>query len=486
MCGIVGVYTRDSSAAEHALLALFALQHRGQDSAGIAYSDGSRLRLHKGMGLVKEVFPELQPPAPARLCIGHVRYPTQGRADLVNAQPHAYPPDTPTFALASNGDIVNYGEIREFLEKRGHALQSSNDGELLVHLAAEFARSAPLPEALRRLLAAARGAISAVLATPDALWVIRDPLGIRPLLLGRLPEGKGYVVASETVALDILDARYLQPVPPGAVLKISEAGLEWFHTSPAGPTAHCVFELIYFSRPDNVILDTHAQPEGRNGFPRDPRHYVYTFRRQLGARLAARDRVQADAVVPVPDSGVFIAMGYAEASGIPFQMGLIRNHYVGRTFIQPEQRYRDASVREKFHPVPGFFPGKSIVLVDDSIVRGTTMRQLVQMIRRAGAREIHLRIGSPPMRFPCFYGIDTPIREKLIANRAGMGEVPQEEIERVVADFLQVDSLKYLPLQDLRALTRPLGGFCDACFSGNYPAGTKDQEALRRRLETPL
>jgi len=482
MCGVIGIFTGCGDAVPAALLGLFAVQHRGQDSAGIATQTGdAQVTVQKDMGLLKVALKDLTAPFKGKTsaAIGHLRYPTQGAVTPANAQPHCYPgPRTGRFALSSNGDIVNYYSLRRWLESEGVIFRSGNDGELLVNLVGYFAdiKGLGTAEAIRETMKCVKGAYSAVLLDPDSLWAFRDPRGIRPMVIGTLPEGAGYVFASESVALDILNAEYLGPFPPGQILRVTRHGLQAFPgvSDPNIPTAHCVFELIYFSRPDSVIFDAPPGPLCETTSSSSYR-YVYQFRKCLGAALADGDNVRADVVIPIPDSSNFIALGYAERSGLPFQFGLVRNHYVGRTFIRPEQRYRDADVLEKFNPLPGFFEGKRVIVVDDSIVRGTTMRQIIAMIRKAGAREIHLRIGSPPMRYSCFYGIDTPTRDQLIANSAGLdADLPQERIEKVVGEFLGVDSLRYLTLEQLRAIAQPLGSFCYACFSGDYPVGVKE------------
>jgi amidophosphoribosyltransferase len=483
MCGIIGVFTKNGDAVETAFLGLFAVQHRGQDSAGLAtQTRDAQVTVQKNMGLLKVALKDLTAPlrAPSSTAIGHLRYPTQGGVTFANAQPHCYPdPQTGRFALASNGDLVNYWSLRRWLELEGITFRSGNDGELLVNLIGYFAdiRGMSTEEAIQETMKQAKGAYSAVLLDPKNLWAFRDALGIRPMVIGTLAERAGTVIASESVALDILGAEYEGPFPPGTVMRINGDGLRAYPGASTidTPTAHCVFELIYFSRPDSIIFDAPRGPTCDH-MSSSTYRYVYQFRKCLGAALADAETIHGDVVVPIPDSSNFIALGYAERAGLPFQFGLVRNHYVGRTFIRPEQRYRDADVLEKFNPLPGFFEGKRVIVVDDSIVRGTTMRQIIAMIRNAGAREIHLRIGSPPMRYSCFYGIDTPTREQLIANSAGMEpDLPKDRIEEVVGEFLGVDTLRYLTLKQLREIAEPLGSFCYACFSGTYPAGMKER-----------
>ncbi len=492
MCGIAGVFSVKERAPEAAILCLFAQQHRGQESCGIVYSGGDTLRIQKNMGLVREAFREgEEKKLHGRVCIGHVRYPTQGNVDVKNAQPHLIDLNGHTpFAIATNGDIVNYYTTRHLLESAGISFYSENDGELLGKFIGYqmVNRGLSLLEAVRRMMEEVKGAYSGVLATPAQLWVFRDPLGVRPLVYGYMKETGCHIFASESVALDILGADYRKTVQPGEIIIVDETGIHSERGVKFLPPhhAHCVFELIYFSRPDSLIFDTPKPEKGLFGKPpSDGSHpcYIHGFRKRLGKKLAEKDRVKADVVIGIPDSGTFIAMGYSEQSGIPFSIGLVRSHYVGRTFIRPEQRYRDQDVREKFNPVPGFFEGKKIIVVDDSIVRGTTMKQIIAMIREAGAKEVHLRIGSPPMRYSCFYGIDTPNREHLIANIAGMQKNARlEKIQQEVGKFLGVDSLLYLSLEELREIARPLDQFCYACFSGQYPMGVKDKPPTKLQV----
>ncbi|MBP7865467.1 MAG: amidophosphoribosyltransferase [Acidobacteria bacterium] len=457
MCGIVGIFSREGrlDAAERAALALFGEQHRGQESCGLAWSDGEGIQLHKSMGLVKEVFtPAVLEPMKGHLAIGHVRYPTQGGATVDNAQPHLLETLAgPCYALSSNGDLVNYREIRKELERKGVFFRSRNDGEAILRLLAYLMEieCQSLISAIETCFTQLQGAYSTVLLTPHGLTAFRDPYGFRPMLLGEI-EG-GWAVTSESCALNILRARNIREIAPGEIVDFREDGVRthrgnvaFFRNAQHPGTAHCVFEHIYFARPD-------SQQYGRR---------VYDVRREIGRRLAAGDAFTPDCVVPVPDSANFIAQGYAEAAGAPFAFGLIRNHYVGRTFIKPQQTFRDESVKQKFNPLAGFFEGKSVVLVDDSIVRGTTLRKLVRMIKGAGAREVHLRIGSPPVRYPCYYGIDTPTFEELIANQLSL-----EDLGR----HLEADSLRYLSLGDLLAAAKNGGVYCDACFTGDYPVG---------------
>lgn len=457
MCGISGIFFSDNKqvAPDLAALALFGEQHRGQESCGVAWSDGQRLHYHNGMGLVKEVF------NPARLeklkgpaAIGHVRYPTQGGSTLINAQPHLIETlSGPHYALASNGDLINYQVLAEELRGRGIFLKSTNDGEVIARLLVSAMERDRLDvvDAVRLVMSRLQGAFSTVFLLPDRMVAFRDPWGFRPMMMGKLDGG--WAVTSESCALDVLRATEIREVAPGEILVFDREGVQSFQsdvTSLREPVhtgeAHCVFELIYFARPDSFQY-------GKR---------VYETRREIGKVLATYDDFVPDVVVPVPDSSNFIAQGYAQQSGAPFEFGLIRNHYVGRTFIKPLQTFRDESVKQKFNPLSGFFDGKSVVLVDDSIVRGTTLRKIVRMIRRAGAREVHVRIGSPEVRYPCFYGIDTPTREELIANQMSVEEI---------RDHLGATSLRYLRIEDLRRVMANDQDFCFACFDEAYPVG---------------
>lgn len=451
MCGIIGVFGTPD-AARMAALGLFAEQHRGQESCGMAVCDGKVIQLHKSMGLVKEVFtPEVLNVLTGKLAIGHVRYPTKGSATRFNTQPHLV--ETlfgPSYALASNGDLVNYHSVRARLEEQNVYFNSDNDGELLVkYIAWQISLGESIIDAIRALMREIRGAYSCVFCTRQELYMFRDPLSIRPMVWGKTTGG-AVVVASESCALDTLEVLDRQDVPPAGIIRVSRDGITVLENDPnlyraQRHNAYCSFEHIYFSRPDSHHF-------GEN---------VFDVRQKIGAALAAGDQsLQADCVVPVPDSSNFMAVGYAAAKGLPISLGLIRNHYVGRTFIKPEQTIRDESVRQKFNALPNFFQDKRVVLVDDSIVRGTTIPKIVHMIRSAGASEIHLRIGSPQVRHSCYYGIDTPHPEELAANRYALEEIRQRT---------GVDSLRHLSLDDLKAcLQRPVE-YCYACFDGSYP-----------------
>lgn len=451
MCGIIGVFNNKRS-AELATLGLFAEQHRGQESCGMAVNSGTTIKLRKKMGLVKEVFnPHKLDFLKGHIAIGHVRYPTRGASSIYNSQPHIVETlSGPSYALTSNGDIVNYAELRKELEEKGVYFASSNDGELLIkyivyHVEKE---NYSIIDAIKLLMKNVKGAYSIILATKTEMYTFRDPFGFRPLSYGKTKEGT-FVAASESCALDILYMDWIKEVEPAEILICSNNDIKSIHQNPndfreTKTNRHCIFEHIYFSRPDSFIF-------GEN---------VYKVREKIGSQLAKADDLKPDAVVPVPDSSNFIALGYAKQKGVPFEFGLIRNHYVGRTFIKPEQTIRDESVYQKFNVLPNFFEGKKIVLIDDSIVRGTTIRKLVKMIKEAGAKEVHVRIGSPPVKFSCFYGIDTPTREELIANNKSI---------KKIREFIDADSLKYLEIDNLRKTVSKPQDYCCACFDGNYP-----------------
>jgi len=455
-CGVMGVFG-DAEAAKFAYLGLYALQHRGQESAGIVAGDGSELRAHKGMGLVEEIFtPEAIAALPGAAAIGHTRYSTAGDTSLVNAQPIVIDCNKGKLALAHNGNLTNAGELRRRLEHRGSIFQTTSDTEVIVHLVAR-SNARNLPAAMADALNQVEGAYSIVLLTRDELYAVRDPRGFRPLALAR--RGEAWMVASETCAFDLLDAEYLREIEPGEMLRISRSGLDVVRYAPEKPHQYCIFEHVYFARPDSTVF-------GRT---------VNTSRDMLGRLLAREHPAAADIVVPVPDSGVPAAIGYAHESGIPFRMALIRNHYIGRTFIEPVQAIRDFGVKLKLNPVRGMLEGQRVVLVDDSIVRGTTSRKIVRMVREAGAREVHLRISCPPTVSPCYYGVDTPTREELIASRHTVEEI---------RDFIGADSLGYLSLDGMR---RAVGDnerrFCTACYTGVYPTELVQLEVAAQRQQ---
>ncbi len=441
-CGVFGIYNHPE-AAKLTYLGLHALQHRGQESAGIVVSDGQRMRSHLGMGLVHDIFDEeILGRLGGAHAIGHVRYSTTGSSELKNAQPFFVETVHGPIAFAHNGNLVNAAELRRCLEEQGSIFQGTTDTEVIAHLYAR-SRGEKLVDRLVDALGYVRGAYSMVVLVEKRLIAVRDPCGFRPLVLGKVKDS--YVVASETCALDLIEGEYLREIEPGEMVMISSKGLESLRPFPAVEPRQCIFEHIYFARPDSVVF----------GEP------VYRVRKAFGRELAREHPAEADLVIPVPDSGIVAALGYSEASGIPFAMGLIRNHYVGRTFIEPEQSIRHFGVKLKLNAVRGVLQGKRVVVVDDSIVRGTTSRKIVKMVREAGAREVHMRISSPPTCYPCYFGIDTPTRTELIASSHSV-----EEINR----FLTSDSLGYLSCEGLRRATaNGAYVYCDACFTGAYP-----------------
>ena len=440
-CGVCAVIGH-GDAANLVYLGLYALQHRGQESAGIAVAQGGELRHHKGMGHVFDVFDrERLGQLPGTVAVGHVRYSTAGSSTLVNAQPVVAATYRGRLALAHNGNLVNALRLRRRLEGEGAIFQSTSDSEVFLHLLAR-SRAATLEDALLESLDAAIGAYSLAVICNERLFAARDPRGFRPLALGRLDGA--WVVASETCAFDLLGAALVREVAPGEVVELGGPAPRVLRPGQPGPFAHCVFEHVYFSRPDSRV------------FGED----VTTVRTAFGRRLAIEQPADADVVVPVPDSGVPAALGYAGQSGLPFDFGLVRNHYVGRTFIEPRQAIRHFGVKVKLNPARAVVEDRRVVLVDDSIVRGTTSRKIVAMLRSAGAREVHLRISSPPTTGPCFYGIDTPERAELIASSQGLEEIRA---------FTGADSLGYLSEQGMLAcLAVPAENFCTACFSGRY------------------
>ncbi len=464
-CGVFGVFG-SPEAAKLAYLGLYALQHRGQEAAGICASDGTNLHIAKDLGLVQEIFdPARLATLPGDSAIGHTRYSTAGDTGLTNAQPILIDCNKGKIALGHNGNLINASEWRRKLEHRGSIFQTTSDTEVVVHLIARSTGS-NLSRAIADALNQVEGAYSLLLLTRDELYAIRDPRGFRPLNLGRL--GDTYLVSSETCAFDLIDATYIREIEPGEMLRISRAGIESIRFAPPKPHQYCIFEHVYFARPDSLIF-------GRS---------VHQSRETLGRLLARENPVPADVIVPVPDSGVPAAIGYALESKIPFAMGLIRNHYIGRTFIQPAQSIRDFGVKLKLNPVRGLLEGKRVVLVDDSIVRGTTSRKIVRMVREAGALEVHVRISSPPTISPCYYGIDTPTHAELIASSdstrrprvptaAGTPANPSAAYSQTVQEicnFLQADSLAYLSLESLRAgVGDSQTRFCTSCFTGIYP-----------------
>src|ERR1700735_2764571 len=441
-CGVFGAFGHEE-AAKLAYLGLYALQHRGQEAAGIVSSAGKELHLHRAMGEVEEIFqPSVLNALPGNSAIGHTRYSTAGDKALLNAQPILIDCNKGKVALGHNGNLTNAAEHRRRLEHRGSIFQTNSDTEVIVHLLAR-SQARNLSGALGDALNQVEGAYSLLVLTPDQLYAVRDPRGFRPLNLGRL--GDAWLVASETCAFDLLNAQYVREIEPGEMVRISRSGIESIRFAPEKPHQYCVFEHVYFSRPDSVVF----------GRP------VNESRERLGRLLAQEHPAVADLVTPVPDSGVPAAIGYAAESGIPFQMGLIRNHYIGRTFIEPVQAIRDFGVKLKLNPVRRMLEGKRVVLVDDSIVRGTTSRKIVRLMREAGATEVHVRISCPPTISPCYYGVDTPRREELIGANNSVEDIRQ---------FLGADSLGYLSLKSLRAAVEDTEGkFCTSCYTGSYP-----------------
>ena len=442
-CGIVGVYARGEDVARAAFFGLYALQHRGQESVGIATGDGERIRIHRAMGLVGTLQEEDLERLPGYVAIGHTRYSTTGSSNLRNAQPIFSQGPSMELALAHNGNVVNALELRRELAEWGCTFSSTGDSEIIAHLISQAPGSTweeRISYAMRRL----RGAYSLTVMTKDALLGIRDPLGVRPLCLGKLDSG--WVIASETCALDHIGATYLRDVEPGEAVIIDGQGLRTVVRREAeGGRAPCMFEVIYFARPDSVL-------DGK---------LVYTSRMAMGAELAREHPVEADLVIGVPDSATAAAVGYSQESGIPYGEGLVKNRFVGRTFIQPDQRLRDLGVRTKLNPLPDLIDGKRLVVVDDSIVRGTTTPHVMSLLRRGGARSIHLRICAPPLMHPCHLGIDLGSRKELIAANKTVPEL---------REFLGADSLGYLSHEGLlRAVGSANGGYCMGCFNGKHP-----------------
>ena len=448
-CGVVGVYGHPE-AANLVYLGLYALQHRGQESAGIVASTHSKMRLEVGMGLVADVFDPIRIlKLPGPLAIGHNRYSTAGKSELVNAQPCMINYSAGSLALAHNGNLVNAHAIRKELGSKGAIFQSTNDSEVIVHLMAQ-SKAETFVDRAAEALRQVSGAYSLVLMTKTELVAARDPHGFRPLCLGKLDGA--YIVASETCVMDLIEAEFIREVEPGELILINDQGIQSFFPFKKVETKHCVFEHIYFARPDSFIFGEH----------------VYTARKNMGRAMAQESPADVDLIVPVPDSGVVSAMGFAEESGIPFEMGLIRNHYVGRTFIEPQSQIRHFGVKLKLNPVKEIIAGKRIAIIDDSIVRGTTARKIVKMLRDAGAKEVHLRISAPPILHSCFYGIDTPTKEELIAHTHDLEETRQ---------YLAADSLAYLSLEKMmEVLENGKKKFCSACFDGNYPVPVTDKK----------
>jgi amidophosphoribosyltransferase len=458
-CGVFGIFGHPE-AANMTYLGLYALQHRGQESAGIAASDTGQVRISREMGYVADIFDgETLSKLPGPIAIGHVRYSTAGESKLLNAQPILIDCAHGQIALCHNGNIVNARELRDDLVQQGSIFQSNSDTEVILHLYAR-SKAHSVEEAIVESVAQVQGAFSLVMLTKDRLVAVRDPHGFRPLALGRL--GDAWVVCSETCAMDLIGATYERDVAPGEILIISADGVRSIKPFPPSRLSHCIFEHVYFARPDSYVF-------GRS---------VNEVRTELGRVLAREQPVDADVVVPVPDSGVCAAMGFHEASGVPLRMGLIRNHYVGRTFIQPQQSIRHFGVKVKLNPVRSILNGKRVILVDDSIVRGTTSRKIVRMVRAAGAKEVHIRISCPPTISPCFYGVDTPRKSELIGATHTLQEI---------REFLEADSVAYLSLEGmLSAVQSEKSSYCTSCYTGVYPVEFPRDEATYLQLALKL
>ncbi len=441
-CGIFAVFGH-KEAAKLTYFGLYALQHRGQESAGIVSSDGKRVVEYKAMGLVPEIFDEsVLKGLTGHIALGHVRYSTTGSSLLVNAQPFRVRFSGRSLAIAHNGNLVNARLIRNELEQEGSIFQTSMDSEVVLHLIARSMRHG-LHQAMIDAMSRLQGAYSMVVMSEDTLIAVRDPNGFRPLCLGKI-NGE-HIISSETCAFDLVEAEYIREIEPGEILVINSDGIESIPSRVPSRKSHCIFEMIYFSRPDSTVF-------GQN---------VYLFRKRQGQLLAEQFPLDADLVMPFPDSGNYAAIGYAQASGIPLEMGVIRNHYVGRTFIQPSQSMRDFGVKVKLNPVREVLKGKRIIIIEDSIIRGTTARTRIQTLRRIGAKEVHMLVSCPPHRFPCHYGIDFTTRGELIAATKSVEEI---------RDFVGLDTLGYLSIDNLvKASLIPEDKLCLACFNGDYP-----------------
>jgi len=459
-CGIFGIWGADN-AASFVALGLHALQHRGQEAAGITSYDGKHFHSHKAMGHVAGNFDkdEVIRKLAGASAIGHVRYSTTGETALRNVQPLFAELAEDGFAVAHNGNISNAMKLRRTLQRRGSIFQSTSDTEVVIHLVATSSFDTNL-DRLTDALKQVEGAYSLLVLTPQGLIACRDPLGIRPLVMGKL--GEATIFASESVALDVIGATYLRDVDPGEMVVVNDSGIRSFRPFEKAEPRPCIFEHVYFSRPDSIA-------EGKS---------VYEVRKHIGAELAREAPVEADYVVPVPDSGVPAAIGFSQESGIPFELGIIRSHYVGRTFIQPSDQVRHLGVKLKHNANSALITGKRLVLIDDSIVRGTTSLKIVKMLREAGAREVHMRIASPPTRHSCFYGVDTPERKKLLAAQMNVAEM-NNYIKADSLAFLSIDGLYRALGEELREQVDPQ--YCDACFSGDYPTRLTDQEDVEQR-----
>ncbi len=442
-CGVCGIYGHEDS-SKLTYFGLYALQHRGQESAGIVTSNGEKVTSYKNMGLVPEVFSEeILRTLKGNISIGHVRYSTTGASNITNTQPLMVTHKGRTLAVAHNGNLTNSLTLRRDLEERGSIFQTTMDSEVVLHLMAR-ATHKTLDQALSDTFLAMKGAYSMLLMTPDTMVAVRDPDGFRPLCIGQLTNGS-YIIASETCALDLVEAKYLRDVEPGEVIIFQNGEMRSLFPWPKQSTNFCIFEQVYFARPDSDIFGTS----------------VYVARKKMGEILARETHIDADFVMPFPDSGNYAALGYSQASGIPMEMGVIRNHYVGRTFIEPTQSMRDFNVKVKLNPVRGFLKDKRVIIVEDSIIRGTTGKSRVRALREAGAKEVHMVVSCPPTRNACYYGIDFPSESQLIACNRTNAEI---------AEYLGLDSLHYLSLEGLvEATGMPKENFCLACFNGVYP-----------------
>src|SRR6202171_2841723 len=458
-CGVVAIFAHPE-AEKLAYLGLHALQHRGQESAGIGTSDGVSSRVYKAMGLVADIFTEdVLAKIRGTLAIGHTRYSTAGDSALLNAQPILVQSNKGAMAVAHNGNLTNAADVRQRLGRQGSVFQTYSDNDVIVHLIA-MPKEHTLPEAMADALRRVEGAFSLVVMSPARVFAARDPRGFRPLAMGRIPAVEGQkqdtiVFASETCAFDLIGATYERDVKPGELVVVGPEGITSRVYATEAPQSSCIFEHVYFSRPDSIVF----------GRP------VQTSREELGRQLAREAPVEADIVVPVPDSGVTAAVGYAAESGIPFRFALIRNHYVGRTFIEPSQSVRDFGVKLKLNPVRALLEGKRVVLIDDSIVRGTTSRKIVGMIRNSGAKEVHMRVSCPPTVSPCFYGVDTPSKKELIAANKTIDEI---------REFIGADSLAYLSLDGMKKACADgeKTTYCTACYTGSYPTKIDVEEIL--------
>jgi len=466
-CGVFGIYAPEEDVTKLTYFGLYALQHRGQESAGIATFQDDRLYIHKGMGLVSQVFNEsILQQLPGNIGIGHTRYSTTGSSLIINAQPAVVDSQLGPLALAHNGNLVNTAELREELIKRGCDFKSTTDSEMIaLAIATEVKIGKGWLEAAISAFHLCQGAFSLTIGTPEGLMGVRDPHGVRPLVIGTLEDSSPtrYVLASETCALDIIGAEYLRDVEPGELVWITEEGMASFHWNQKPQRKLCIFEMIYFARPDSIM-------EGAS---------LYSYRLRIGRQLARESLVDADIVIGVPDSGIPAAIGFSQESGIPYAEGLIKNRYVGRTFIQPTQHMRQSGIRMKLNPLKDVLEGKRVIIVDDSIVRGNTSKKIVKALRDAGATEVHMRISSPPVTHPCFYGIDTDNQEQLIGATKSVAEI---------AEKIGVDSLAYLSQEGmLKSTEEDPKTFCSACFTGNYPIPLPEiMKRSKLMLENPV